>query len=165
MRRAVTTGLLVAAVVFMCHCLASAQSAPPETLHATYIDHGYYANGLNVSNGVDAAVGSPVTINCPGPGACTIQADQFIQVGLVGISCGEFPCFPGQLTVGFYLDGVAAIDEQIVGVVPASGYQVEATSELQNGVSPGSHTVQIFVNCGGNGAVFNYNTNFRVYKP
>jgi hypothetical protein len=151
---------LFTAIAISCG-LASAQSFPAETLYSTYIDHGFYASGLLLST-QNVKVGSPVTVSCPGTGTCTIQADQFIQLG--NTFC-EGVC-PGDVTIGFYVDGVACTDEQIVGVVPSSFYQVEATSELQNNVSPGYHTVEIYVrSSSGTGAVYNYNTNFRVYKP
>jgi hypothetical protein len=134
--------------------------------NATYIDHGYYGAGLSIPANQNVKVGNPVSVFCSGSGTCTIQADQFIQVGG---GCFEGACGLGQFLIGFYLDGVPDIDAQIVGLAPpyqSNYYQVEATSELQNNVSPGWHTVQIYVSATANGTlVYNYNTNFRVYKP
>jgi len=150
--------LLIAVVAVLSRGLASAQSA--ETLEATYLDKGYYPTGLNIGT-ARTAVGPVVTVDCPGTsGTCTIQADQFIQVG-DGSTSGQL------FTVGFYLDGVADGDEQIVGSIPLSGtYMVGATSESQTGVAVGTHTVQIYIYAREQtGSVYNYNTNFRVYKP
>jgi hypothetical protein len=154
-----TKKMLLIAVVAALNCgLASAQRK--ETLEATYIDKGYLPTGLNIGT-TRTPVGPVVTVDCPGTsGTCTIQADQFIQVGYGSASGNMF-------IVGFYLDGVNVIDEQAVGSIPTNDtYLVGATSESQAGVAVGTHTVQIYIYAlDKTGSVFNYNTNFRVYRP
>lgn len=137
--------------------LASAQN---HWLVRTYIDQGYYASGRTIPANQNTVIGPVVPIVCPGTsGMCTIQADHFIQEGK-GMSMGN------QFVIGFYLDGMPVTDAQIVGCTPSDGsYLVAATSERQSMVAPGMHTVQTFVWSMNGASVFNYNTNFRVYKP
>ena len=88
-----------------------------------------------------------------------MQADHFIQVGL-GSTTGN------QFSATFLLDGNPILDGQIMCSTPSDGtYQVCATSVYQTGVKPGAHTVQISVSSKYGTYVFNYNTNFRVYRP
>jgi hypothetical protein len=151
-------GAMVAgAMVVMSHGLASAQSLK---LEGTYIDAGFNGDGLPIPAGGNATVGPVIDITCPGTsGKCTVQADQFIQVGLGSVAGNQF-------SVTFLLDGKAILDGQIVCSTPSDGtYQVCSTSEYQGGVSVGAHTVQISVSSKYSTYVFNYNTNFRVYKP
>ncbi|MGA2593181.1 MAG: hypothetical protein ABSH32_24970 [Bryobacteraceae bacterium] len=156
MRRIVKMWLAVAAIVVMCHGLASAQALK---LAATYIDAGFNGDGLSIPAGENTVVGPVVNITCPGTsGSCTVQADQFIQVGL-GSATGN------QFSATFLLDGTAILDGQIMCSTPSDGtYQVCSTSEYQTKVALGTHTVQISVSSKYGTYVFNYNTNFRVYK-
>jgi hypothetical protein len=158
MQRIVKT-LLSAAVAVVLSCgLASAQN---HRLVETYIDHGYNAAGEAIPGGsIRTAVGPTVTVVCPDTAvSCTIQANHFIQVGH-GKATGNL------YTVGFYLDGVANGDEQILGSTPSDGtYLMGATSEFQTKVAVGTHTVQTYVYSLDPTYVFNYTTNFQVYVP
>jgi hypothetical protein len=117
--------------------LVSAQS---HRLAKTYIDYEYYGSGQAIPGGsVRTALGPVADIVCPGSGTCTIQANQFVQVGRGTASGNEY-------TVGYYLDGVANCDEQILASTPQDGtYAIGATSEFQANVSAGKHTVQTYI--------------------
>ena len=158
MQNIVKASLLITAMVVTSHGLASAEALK---LEGTYIDHGYDEAGQAIPGGsVRTAVGPVVAVSCPGTsGTCTIQANHFIQVGH-GSATGN------QYTVGFYVDGVANGDEQILGSTPPDGtYSIGATSEFQSGVTPGAHSVQVYIYSLDPTYVFNYTTNFEVYKP
>jgi len=150
--------VVFAAVLLVLACgLASAQN---HVLYQTYIDQGYYSNGLPIPAGNQHTfVGPVVNVNCPGTsGTCTIQANQSIQHA--GSSVGN------TFQIGFYLDGSPAINLQEVGETPSDGsFLVSTTQELQAKVPLGKHTVQIFVMSLEGCSVYNYSTNFQVFKP
>jgi len=155
MRTNAKTWLLLAAAVAVNCGLASAQALK---LDATYIDSGFDGDGISCPPGVTTTIGPVVDIGCPTGTTCTVQADQFLQVGL-GSTTGN------ELSAGFYVDGVGVPDGQIICSTPSDGtYQVCSVSQSEANVTAGKHTVQIFVNSKYQSYVFNYNTNFRVYK-
>jgi len=153
--RKITTTFLAVGAAFMSCSLASAQALKPVS---TYIDQGFNGDGISAPPGASTTIGPAVTITCPTGATCTVQADQFLQVGL-GSTTGN------ELAAGFYLDVVGVPDGQIICSTPADGtYQVCSVSQSERNVAAGRHTVQIFVTSKYQSYVFNYNTNFRVYK-
>jgi hypothetical protein len=150
---------LAAAAMLATGSLASAQIARKEKLASTYIDAAYLNGSLSVGT-QRTAIGPVLTINCPFTTTCTVQADQFIQVG-GDLQAGD------EFTIGFYLDGSYVADEQQAGQPPTDGlYTAGAVSEYQTGVTPGNHTVQPYIySVFGKAKVYNYNVNFRVYTP
>jgi hypothetical protein len=154
---AVALGSIVA---LTCVSAYGASAATRYVLEGSYIDAGYYGSGgLFVPRNIDTAIGKPLIVNCPGSsGTCVIEADLFIQSGHSHITGNQY-------SLCLFVDGTSAPNCQIVGSTPSDyTYANGSTSQLVTGVAPGSHTVQAFFRTYQGAAVFNYTSNYRVYK-
>jgi hypothetical protein len=154
MRSAVVVGLVVTGSI-------SAAGATVRTLEGTYIDAGYYGSGgLRVFPNQNTAVGKPIAVTCPGKtGSCTIEADLYIQSGHSNVTRNEY-------NLCLFVDGNPAPNCQIVGSTPSDyTYADGSTSQLVTGVTPGSHVVQAYFMSYKGASLFNWTSNYRVYKP
>ena len=104
---------------------------------------------------------SPITISCSAKsgGSCTFSAEQWVQVA--GTTADN------RILMCTYLDGFLAFGTCVFsGLVPTGSF-FAAFSYVQTlkGVSPGSHTVQTFVNTDNGGTLGSYTITYRVYQP
>jgi hypothetical protein len=136
--------------------LASAQS---HALKETYIDAGYYGSGFSIPASEWTAVGPVVDIVCSGTTTCTIQAVHSIQFR-DSSSAGN------EVQINFMLDGKSLTLAQQVGEVPTDGsFVVFSATELEKAIAAGSHTVQTLVYSVDGTTVWDYSTNYQVFKP
>ena len=129
-------------------------------LEGSYIDAGYYGSqGLHVPRNQSTPIGKPLIVECPGSsGTCVIEADLFIQSGQSDVTGNQY-------SLCLSVDGSLAPNCQIVGSTPADyTYANGSTSQLVTGVAPGDHVVQAFFSTTKGTNVFNYTSNYRVYK-
>jgi hypothetical protein len=155
----IACGLVVAAVALTASDRAGAGTTSARlTLQGTYIDSGFYgASGLAVPRNKSTAIGKPLSVDCPSSRSCTIEADLFIQSGLMDVTGNQY-------SLCLSVDGALAPNCQIVGSTPADRtYSVGSTSQLVTGVTPGEHVVQAYVSSVKGSKVFNYTSNYRVY--
>ena len=137
-----------------------ATAATRYTLQGSYIDAGYYgANGLSIPRNHYTPIGKPLSVNCPGPGgSCVIEADLFIQSGKSDVTGNQY-------NLCLFVDGASAPNCQIVGSTPADYSITNGSTSQQATVSPGAHVVQAVILSYKGTFVFNYTSNYRVFKP
>lgn len=160
--RNVTAPLLAIGLVQI-YSLASAggaMAATRFTLQGSYIDAGYYVtSGLVSPRNVNTPIGKPVVVDCPGSsGNCVIEADLFIQSGKSDVTGNQY-------NLCLFVDGASAPNCQIVGSTPSDFTYTNGATSQQATVSPGDHVVQAYFQSYKGARVFNFTSNYRVYKP
>jgi hypothetical protein len=158
--RSVIAKALVVGLGFV-FCFTSANGATASTrytLEGSYIDAGYYgSNGLAIPRNHNTAIGKPLSVHCPGPGACVIEADLYIQ-------SGKSDTTGNQYNLCLFVDGASAPNCQIVGSTPADYSYTNGSTSQQATVTAGDHVVQAFFLSYKGTSVFNYTSNYRVFK-
>lgn len=104
------------------------------------------------------AIDAPTSVTCAGTsGTCTLQADQWIQLGNAAGS---------DIAICFYIDGVAVNGCYYNGEVPADGfYTMFSVSQGASSIPFGTHTVQTVVYSSSATSGGYYSSTYRVYKP
>jgi len=159
--RSVTAQALAIGLVqiFGLVCADNAAAATTRfTLQGSYIDAGYYgSSGLFSPRNTNTAIGKPIVVNCPGSGTCVIEADLFIQSGKSDVTGNQY-------NLCLFVDGASAPNCQIVGSTPSDFTYTNGSTSQQATVSPGDHVVQAYFMSYKGARVFNFTSNYRVYK-
>jgi hypothetical protein len=159
--RSVTAQVLAIGLVQICGVVSasSAVAATRYTLQGSYIDAGYYGSaGLFSPRNVNTAIGKPVIVNCPeSSGSCVVEADLFIQSGKSDVTGNQY-------NLCLFVDGASAPNCQIVGSTPSDNTYTNGATSQQATVSPGDHVVQAYFQSYKGARVFNFTSNYRVYK-
>jgi hypothetical protein len=155
-----TSGAAIGLVMIYGLIAASgAAAATRYSLQGSYIDAGYYgSSGLFSPRNVNTAIGKPVIVNCPGSsGSCVVEADLFIQSGKSDVTSNQY-------NLCLFVDGNSAPNCQIVGSTPSDFTYTNGSTSQQATVSPGNHVVQAYFMSYKGARVFNFTSNYRVYK-
>jgi hypothetical protein len=97
------------------------------------------------------------SMTCPGPGTCLYTADEWVQI---------LPSAATSWGVFSELDGNFMTGEGPTNTVDSSEFVTTSWSENSSHVNPGSHKIQTYVILEDtSGTLFNYNLNYRIFKP
>jgi len=135
-------------------------SAQNEGVQKTYLDTGYYGSGFSIPADKWTAVGPVVDIVCPGTTTCTIEAIHSIQVGGAASPAGN------EVQLDFSLDGsFQPVAQQVGEVSTDNSFRVFSAIEVERDIPAGHHTIQTAVWSIDGTYVWNYETNYQVFKP
>ena len=110
-----------------------------------------------IAQGVDTLVDQE-TISCPGPGTCLYMADEWVQVGTgAATTWAVFSTLDGN-----FMTGGGPYQYANAGELTTASWSESAVRH----VNPGNHTIQTFVVLNETpGTMYDYNFNYRVFKP
>jgi hypothetical protein len=132
----------------------------PHTLYATYAK---YNDTITLKAAGYAQLDDATTVTCPvGGGSCLIEFDQFVEIGSSATD--------NRWAICSQLDGVfvSAPNCPYQGYADFGGnyfYKVGSSFQFAGSVSPGTHTVQTFVNSDYGLAVGGWSLKYQVYQP
>jgi hypothetical protein len=114
-------------------------------------------SGASIPEGMFTLV-DQMSMTCPGPGTCLYMADEWVQVNTsAATDWGIFSMIDGNFMTGGGPTNYADTSEYTV-----SSWSESSTTHL----SPGSHKIQTYVVLDdAAGTLYNYNLNYRIFKP